>query len=74
VTLLRECLELAIRLAVNEVALAHWWGEHQAALKLLPRDDLALVLAAKERRRAEWRAEARRRAEEDRARPKASFL
>lgn len=72
--LLAACLILAVDTARDEVALAHWWGEHQAALKMLPRDELAHVIAAKDRRLAEWKAEAEKRARAARRQPQASFF
>jgi hypothetical protein len=72
-TLLAECLILAVDTAASEVALAHWWGEHQAALKMLPRDDLARVVAAKDRRQAEWRRESEDRAKAARQAPRPTF-
>lgn len=60
-TLLARVLILAIDLAADEVALAHWWGEHATVLRRLDEDDWAAVWQAKERRKAEWAAEARAR-------------
>ena len=54
-SLARDCLILAIEVAQDEVQLAGWWGRHQAAMRTLTPADLALVVAAKDRRVAAWR-------------------
>lgn len=56
-SLARDCLILAIDVAQDEVQLAGWWGRHQAAMRTLTPADLYLVVAAKDRRVAEWRRE-----------------
>ena len=69
---LAAVLILAIDLAPDEVALAHWWGEHATVLRRLSEDDWAAVWAAKERRKAEWAGEEAR-ARERKREPQATF-
>lgn len=69
--LLAACLLLAIDVAQDEVQLAHWWGEHQAAMRMLDEAGRAAVIAAKDRRRAEWKAAAEERSR--RREPQPSF-
>lgn len=40
---------MAIELAESEQQLASWWKIHQGALRLLPKNELAAVIAAKDR-------------------------
>ena len=72
-SLLAMCLILAIDLARDEVQLAHWWGEHQAAMRMLDDAGRAAVIEAKDRRKAAWRDEAEARARAARSKPQASF-
>ena len=71
VTILRDCLVMAVGLARDEVQLAHWWGEHQAAMRMLDEAGRAAVIEAKDRRRAAWRAEVEERSR--RCEPQPSF-
>lgn len=71
VTILRDCLVMAVGLARDEVQLAHWWGDHQAAMRMLDDAGRAAVIAAKDRRRAEWKAAAEERSR--RREPQPSF-
>lgn len=64
--ILAASLILAIDAARDEVQLAHWWGEHQAAMRMLDDAGRAAVIEAKDRRRAAWRAEASARAAKER--------
>ena len=73
VTILRDCLVMAVGLARDEVQLGHWWGEHQAAMRLLDDAGRAAVIEAKDRRKAAWRDEAEARARAARSKPQASF-
>lgn len=57
VSLARDCLILAIEVAQDEVQLAGWWGRHQGAMRTLTPDELAAVIAAKDRRVAGWARE-----------------
>ena len=59
-------LILAIDVARDEVQLAHWWGEHQAAMRMLDDAGRAAAIEAKDRRRAAWRAETSARAAKER--------
>ncbi len=68
--MLAAVLILAIDLAPDEVALAHWWGQHATVLRRLDEDDWAAVWAAKERRKAEWAAEIEARARERTPQPR----
>ena len=49
---------LAIDTARDEVQLAHWWGEHQAAMRMLDAEGRQAVIEAKDRRKAAWQREA----------------
>lgn len=40
---------VAVEQAETEPELASWWRDHRGALRLLPKDELAAVVAAKDR-------------------------
>lgn len=50
--LLAATIGLAIDLTRSAEELGAWWRQHQGALKMLDKDELALAVAAKDRRKA----------------------
>lgn len=48
-TVLLDCVLWGIELCGNPLELNRWWKQHQAALKALSPEELAVVVAAKER-------------------------